>query len=48
MLNVQYNAINLLINAKYWSVGNRNKSIRGRFKILNDFKFIYIQYNTAI
>ena len=26
-----YNAINQPINAKYWSLGNRIKSIRGRF-----------------
>ena len=31
-----------MINAKYWSVENRNKSIRGRFKILNGLEFIYI------
>ena len=41
----RYNAINQLINAKYWSVGNRNKSVRGRFKIwmvLNLYIYIYI------
>ena len=29
-------------STKCWSVGNRNKSITGRFKILNGFEFIYI------
>ena len=37
-----------MINAKYWSVENRNKSIRGRFKILNGFEFIYIAFEEAI
>ena len=37
-----YSAINHLINAKYWSVGNRNGSITGQFKILNGFEGIYI------
>ena len=32
-----YNAINQPINAKYWSVGNRIKSIRGWFKVVNGF-----------
>ena len=40
--NAKSTKYNQLINTKYWSVENRNKSTRGRFKIFNGAEFIYI------